>query len=268
VALACDPGAATAIVVEEPGEQPRFPPLVAGNNRCVMAQGYFPTAALSAMLPDYLTIPDSSAMARFYPDTPLRPDSQPFLLSFCHGAAIRDLITEHVLPEQEELMFVFPVVHTSDQAGMHLCSYIPVLYLDSEPGVAGGRIYGLRKEYHPAMRHGGDGSSTLWWSVEDIIDASFTLEEIHAGDRELPQFFTQTFANPFVTISYPPEPKTVFYEATLSSEAVGRAAGTVTWNFSGTTIRTTEHANAVYSAYSFTMSHPMDEREYFGVADD
>ena len=71
----------------------------------------------------------------------------PFMLSFCHGADIHDVFTGIDVPEQEELMFVFPVYYKEQ-----VCSFIPVLYLDSLMGVVGGLYYGLRKEYHPEMQ--------------------------------------------------------------------------------------------------------------------
>ena len=75
----------------------------------------------------------------------------PFLLSFCHGAQIHDTITKVNVPEQEELMFVFPVTYEHDDGVKHLVSYIPVLYLNSTIGVIGGLTFGMRKEYKPKM---------------------------------------------------------------------------------------------------------------------
>jgi hypothetical protein len=252
---------------ESGGEEPRFEPLVAGNNTCLMVQAYFPKTSLNAMLPNHLTIPDDATMTAFYPGTQLRADEHPFMLSFCHGSEIHDLITETNLPEQEELMFVFPVVYTHDDGGTHLCSYVPVLYLDSEKGVEGGLFYGLRKEFHPEMMHGDDGPTSRWWSIEGIIEASFVMQANEAL-AELPNFFKRTFANPFVTISYPPESKTVFYEATVFPDIVTNATDVFSWNYNGTTVQSSEETQAVYSDYSFTMSAPMDGNTYFGVADD
>ena len=53
-----------------------------------------------------------------------------------------------------------------------LCSYIPVLYLDSLPGVIGGLYYGLRKEFHPEMKHNATQSSAFWY-VNELISSQF-----------------------------------------------------------------------------------------------
>ena len=68
-------------------------------------------------------------------------------------------------------MFVFPVIYKNGDEE-NLCSYIPVLYLDSALGVAGGLYYGLRKEYHPEMTHE-ETSISKSWHIENIIDSSF-----------------------------------------------------------------------------------------------
>ena len=90
------------------------------------------------------------------------------MLSFCHGSKIHDVFTKIDVPQQEELMFVFPVMYNNTK----LCSYVPVLYLDSALGVAGGLYYGLRKEYHPEMKHNETDHSKSW-HIDKIIDASF-----------------------------------------------------------------------------------------------
>ena len=96
-------------------------------------------------------------------------------------------------------MFVFPVMYKeNDQEEAKLCSYVPVLYLDSKLGVIGGLYYGLRKEFHPEMTHNTTQTASSWY-VKDIIQAAFQ----NTGDQmEMPQFIKQSFDNPFVTISY------------------------------------------------------------------
>mgnify|MGYP006111798073 CR=1 FL=1 len=134
-------------------------------------------------------------MKNTYPDTAIVPGHHPFMLSFCHGSKIHDIFTKIDVPEQEELMFVFPVMYNNT----NLCSYVPVLYLDSALGVMGGLYYGLRKEYHPEMKHNQTEQSKLW-HIEDIIDSAFV--QTNTTLSALPQFIDQTFKNPFVSISY------------------------------------------------------------------
>ena len=68
-------------------------------------------------------------------------------------------------------MFVFPIKYD----GLHMCSYPPVLYLNSSEGVVGGLYFGLRKEFHPEMVT----NQTEWkkeWHIKNIIDGSFVRD--------------------------------------------------------------------------------------------
>jgi hypothetical protein len=107
-------------------------------------------------------------------------------------------------------MFVIPVMYNNTK----LCSYPPVLYLDSALGVAGGLYYGLRKEYHPEMQHNETDHSKSW-HIKNIIDSDFNQTDVTLS--ALPQFIDQSFKNPFVTVSYPPIPHDVFYQAKVYS---------------------------------------------------
>ena len=153
------------------GKVDPFAPVVYGNNTCYMAQGYYPKEELMAILPANMTIPDDSLMEEKYKSATV-DGKHPFMLSFCHGAGIHDKFTGLDVPEQEELMFVFPVIYTGPDGAETLMSYTPVLYLNSSMGVAGGLYYGLRKEYKPLMKiHVTD--TTKSWKVGKIISASF-----------------------------------------------------------------------------------------------
>ena len=124
-----------------------FDPIVEGNNTCYMATGYYPKEELTSILPNLMTIPSDEQMSAHYPDVELKDGFLPFMLSFCHGAYVHDVYTKHNVPQQEELMFVIPVLYDDK----HMMSYPPVLYLNSSEGVVGGLYYGLRKEYHSEM---------------------------------------------------------------------------------------------------------------------
>ena len=241
-----------------------FEPIVAGHNSCCMAQAYFPRAALEAILPEHLAIPDDETMAKYYPETELVAGTHPFMLSFCHGSDIHDVYTNMNVPEQEEIMFVFPVIYTHDDGVMHLCSYVPVLYLDSFFGMIGGLYFGLRKEYHPGMKHAEDATGVKWWSIEGILEASFDTQADQDMEK-LPHFYEQIFSNPFVTVSYPqPLSKMVFYQARVFSSIVRGASEAFYWNYKGETVRNGDRRSSVFSEYSFTMSRPMNSKKYFG----
>ena len=69
----------------------------------------------------------------------------------------------------------------------HLCSYVPVLYLDSALGVAGGLYYGLRKEYHPEMKHT-ETDNSKEWDIANIINSAFV--QTNEKMASLPQFIS------------------------------------------------------------------------------
>jgi hypothetical protein len=214
------------------------------------------------MLPRNVTIPDNATMEKYYPDIKLKPGEHPFMLSYCNCKNIHDVYTNINFPEQEELTFIFPVIYTDENGARHMCSYLPVLYLDSLPGVIGGLLYGLRKQFHPQMKTGEPSAFSRWWSVKGVTEASFiqTEEEMET----LPVFIEQTFNNPFVTLSYPlPYPLLVFYQVRVYPDTVRNADGTFEWNYKRTTVRDSEDTWSVYTEYLFTMSNPMYGKKYF-----
>jgi hypothetical protein len=244
------------------GEVNDFEFFLEGNNDCYMMQAYFPKAILEEILPKNLTLPKDIDMKLYYPETELKEDFHPFIASFCHGSDIHDVLTKQSVPEQEELMFLFPVVYTHDDGTKYMCSYSPVLYLDSRLGVAGGLYYGLRKEYRSDMEYGKPSETSKWWRIENILESSFKQKGEELSD--LPHFFKQILSTPFVTISYPqPIPRMVFYQSKVYPKTVRKADGLFRWNYEGAEI---SHENDVLSAYSnyfFTMSKPMNAKEFF-----
>lgn len=240
-------------------------PFVVGDNTCFMALGYFPRTELTEMLPERLSIPNDAVMATHYPNTKLRDEAHPFMLSFCHGSNIHDVLTGISVPEQEEIMFVFPVMY-DDGDGMHLCSYVPVLYLDSFLGFLGGFVFGLRKEFHPGMKHGDLEEGGHWWRIDGVVDAEFDVRE---GEdlEQLPVFIAQTFSNPFVSVSYPlPFKRMVFYEARVFASTVVVADEAFEWVYRGTTVSSSDDTWSIYSEYSFSMSLPTSGQGYFAQA--
>jgi hypothetical protein len=242
-----------------PGE---FNTYVVGRNRCYMAQGFFPKGQLESLLPESMWIPDDSVMQAFYPETKLKEDSHPFMLSFCHGSEIHDVFTNMNVPEQEELMFVIPIMFKNERGEVGLFSYVPVLYLDSFMGVVGGLYFGLRKEYHPSLETV-ETEVSKSWNVDGLIDASFKIKN-NGNLSELPQFIDQIFTSPFVTVSYPvPFSRTVVYEARIFPEVVADAIETFHWKYEGFNIESDDDTWCVYSEYRFDMSHSISSEKYF-----
>ena len=244
------------------GEVPDKSVFLEGNNDCYMIQAYFPKESLLEFLPDDLTLPQDVDMKKYYPDTPLKEGEHPFLASFCHGSEIHDILTDKSVPEQEELMFLFPVIYTHSDGIKYLCSYSPVLYLDSRLGVTGGLYYGLRKEYHPEMEYDEPTDSSKWWRIEDILDASF--EQTGVDLKEAPLFFKQILSAPFVTMSYPqPFVTMVFYQSKVYEEKVRNSKASLWWNYNDSDIYDWEDTVSIYSKYFFTMSKPMNRNKFY-----
>jgi len=242
-----------------------FHPFVVGENNCQLIQAYFPKDALEELLPNQLSIPNDVTMAKYYPDTLLKPEAHPFLMAFCHGSKIHDVDTNMYVPEQEEVMFMFPVVTRNDNLDYHLCSYVPVLYLDSFIGVLGGLVFGLRKEYHPAMKHG-KSKAARFWRLEGTFNASFEIQHENGDLEQLPHFMEQTYLNPFVTVSYPmPFAKTAFYHARVYPRTIISTTEEFHWNYKGTVVSQSDDTQSVYVDYGFTMSKPMTAREFWKV---
>jgi hypothetical protein len=255
-----DPGACREnLQKNSPGE---FDAYVVGRNRCYMAQGFFPKEQLESLLPESMSIPDDSVMQAFYPGTKLKEGSHPFMLSFCHGSEIHDVYTNMNVPEQEEIMFVIPVMFKNEQGEIGLFSYVPVLYLDSFMGVVGGLVFGLRKEYHPGLESV-ETEVSKSWNVDGFIDASFKKKG-NGELSELPQFIDQIFATPFVTVSYPvPFSRTVVYETRIFPEVVADSIETFHWQYEGLNIESDDDTWCVYSEYRFDMSQSTSSEEYF-----
>ncbi len=248
------------IVMNE--EIDRFEPFVVGNNNGYLIQAYFPKHVLEEMLPNRLSIPDDAIMESYFPGTPLYDDVLPFMASFCHGSEIHDIWTNINVPEQEEMMFLFPVIYTHTNGDRYLCSYSPVLYLDSFLGVIGGLFFGLRKEYHPGIEHGDISSDFMWWSLVDIFDVTFERSIVELDD--LPSFMKQIFSSPYVSYSYPlPFEKLVFFQTKVYPNVIKEANEELSWNYKGIIVEHSQNTLAVYSSYYFTMSKPMNGKKFF-----
>ena len=262
-----DPGIARVAWSESSRES--LASMLKGHNDCFMVQETIANHQLNQLLPPQMSIPDDRIMARYGIHEHLDPDRHPVLMSFCHGEKIGDQWTKLSLPPQEEIMFVIPVLYHDEKKGIKkLCSYIPILYLDSYLGVAGGLIYGLRKEYHPKMRYGvGNHQKDRWWRIDDIVGAFFTVNPEKVLPN-LPKFYEQTFQNPFVTISYPlPKQRTIFYQARIFPKLMLEArVEKYFWEDNGWEIKAEENEDgkaAVFTSYEFTMSSPKTAQQFF-----
>jgi len=232
-----------------------------------MAQAYYPIDKLVEILPEDMALPSFARMKEYFPDTELIEGQHPIMLSFCHGSGIHDVFTGSNVPEQEELMFVFPV-----NVRGRMCSYVPVLYLNSTIGTLGGLYFGLRKQYHPEMRVSVEKDEDLWvkrWEILTVIDARFRMPNPNANNEvkkksDLPQFIDRIFnQQPFVTRSY--FGNTLFYRAQVYplKGSVINSEEKFSWRYKGANLRDSKKTWSVHSRYWFTMSRPMDYEHYF-----
>jgi hypothetical protein len=185
----------------------------------------------------------------------------PFTMMFSNCYNVHDVLTEIELRPYKELMFFIPVTYTH-KTEEQLCSYIPVLYLDYLIGVIGGLYLGLRKEYHPKMIDSETDTSESF-VIKDILDVTFHRASTNSS-QELHPFFTQTFENPTVTVSY--LNRTYFYTTRVYPAKVLDASPIYVWNYKGSLIKNTEDTFAHYAEYRFTTSQAMRYDKYFHPA--
>jgi hypothetical protein len=226
-----------------------------------MALGYYPKEALEKILPAAMSIPSDEVMAEKYPTAKKRDGMHPFMLMFSNCNNVHDVMTELELRMYREHFPLFPVVYTHGNEE-HLCSYIPVMYLDYLLGVVGGLYLGLRKQFHPKMIDR-ETETSKSFVIDGTLDVNF--ERSGAGDsRELDPFFVQTFDNPTVTVSY--LGGTYFYTTSVNPAKVLDTSHAYEWNYKGTVIKNNEDTFANYTEYTFTTSQAMRYDAYFHPA--
>ena len=233
-------------------------PFIAGNNQSYFVTGYFPTDKLMQILTEKMSIPSEKVMAQEYPTVKIINGMHPFLLLFSRCYNVHDVITKIELRPYLELLFFFPVIYTHKNT-THLCSYLPVLYLDFLLGTFGGMFLGLRKQFHPKLKYV-ETDTAHAFMLKDILNASFQ-QTSPERKPELDPFFTQILEKPTVTVSY--FKQTVFYTTSVYPAKVLDASAVYKWNYQGAAITNDENTFASYCEYSFTTSWAMRYKKYF-----
>jgi hypothetical protein len=233
-------------------------PILTGNNLSYLVLAYYPKNELKNILPRGMSIPSDEVMAAKYPTAKKMDGMHPFMMMFSNCNNVHDVMTEIELRSYRELFFLFPVnyTHGNDE---RLCSYIPVMYLDYLLGVFGGLYLGLRKQFHPKMIDRETDTSKSF-VIDGILDVSFQQTSTKDGG-ELDPFFTQTFKNPTLTVSYLNQ--TWFYTTRVYATKVLDTAHQFEWRYKGSVIKNNENTFACYSEYSFTTSQAMRYKTYF-----
>ena len=242
-------------------------PILIGNYSANMAVGYYPTEGVEKFLPRAMSIPSDRVMAEKYPTAEKVEGMHPFMLQSARGDNVRPLADGYELasyPSYEEVMFYFPVIYTHKKE-QHLCSYVPVLYLDYFFGVVIGNLYwGFRKEYHPEMIIEETDTSKKC-TVRDIIYASFVYTSTESS-QELDPFFVQTFKNPTVTFSCLNQ--TYFYTTKVFSfTKVVETSPVYEWKHKGSVIKNNKNTFGNYAEFIFTISKSMRYKAYFHPRD-
>lgn len=242
---------------------------VVGDNSCYMAVVWMNETKIRFMLPDSMAlIPDNIRKEIFQVEKNLQnDDTYPILLSFCHGKNIHDVLSEINVPEQEEIMIVIPVMYNDQKSDKsHVCSFIPVLYLNSILGVIGGLSFGLRKQYHPSSGIGGwfevieNAAGHKTFHIKDVIKASFTHNTLSKEIIQMPKFISTLFEIPFVSVSY--FGSHVSYNAAIHSTTIRSAdVEHLSWTYKNTVASTV--TDSVYVEYNFAMSHTTNARDMF-----
>lgn len=232
--------------------------ILTGNNSSYMVIGHYPREALEKILPREMSMPPDELMAEKYPTAKQIDGMHPFMMMFSNCNNVHDVMTEMELRSYREHFPLFPVIYTHGKEE-HLCSYIPVMYLDYLLGVIGGLYLGLRKQFHPGMKDVETDTSKSF-VIKDTLDVSFRKSTTN-GSRELDPFFTQTFENPEVTVSYLNQ--TWFYTTKVYPERVLETSHDYEWCYRGSVIKNNENTFATYSEYSFTTSQAMRYEKYF-----
>ena len=234
-------------------------PFVVGDNKSFLASGYFPVDGLQRILPERMSIPSDKVMDETYPSVKKVAGKHPFLLMFSNCYNVHDVATEINLRKYLELNFFFPVIYTHTDGDTHLCSFMPLLYLDYLLGVIGGLYLALRKEFHPKLTY-----------QETETSSSFVIENIIRGDFDTPSkeveqaldpFFVQIFKYPTLTYSY--FRRYLFYTTTVTWSKAYPTAGTYEWNYKGNVLRNDENTVANYAEYHFGCSRVMNHTKYF-----
>ena len=242
-------------------------PILIGNYSANMGVGYFPREAVEKFLPRSMSIPSDKVMDEKYPTVKKMDGMHPFMLQLATGENVRPLTEGYEsasYPSYEEFMFYFPVMYTHKEE-QHLCSYVPVLYLDYLFGVIIGDLYwGFRKEYHPGMIIEETDASRKC-TIKDIIHADFRRTSTNKK-QELDPFFKQTFENPTVTVSFLNQ--TYFYTTKVFSlTEVLDTSPLYEWNYKGSVIKNNENTFGNYSGFTFTISKSMRYKAYFHPTD-
>ena len=233
-------------------------PFIAGRNNSYFVSGYFPAEELKKILPKTMSIPSDEVMAKEYPSVKKIKGMHPFLMIFSRCYNVHDLITKIELRPYLELLFYFPVIYTH-KGEQHLCSYLPLLYLDFLLGTIGGMFLGLRKEFHPRLKYT-EADTSNSFVIPGILSASFH-ETSTKCQQELDPFFAQIFKKPTVTFSY--FRQTDFYTASVHPIKVLNVPAVYEWNYKGTEIKNNEYTLANYCEYNFTTSWAMRYKNYF-----
>ncbi len=247
-----------------------FCKVVTADNYCYMTRAYIPKDELNTRLPSKLSIPSDAEMAEVFPNTPLQADAHPVMISHCRGTNLYDVYTLGLLPEQEETMILIPVIYTYNWPFnfiKKMTAYVPVLYLDSEEGVAGGDFFGLRKQYHGELTTTVTSTTkTVNMAGNDDWPDELYTEYVQTGEDlgpdGLDNFFEQLFLMAYSSLSYDEE--WAFMRVGVFPREVRAANEVVDWTWAGLTIADSPDMMTQFADYFYTTSwRQIADRAFF-----
>ena len=234
-------------------------PFMSGDNLSYFVGAYFPKADLMRILRRGMSIPSDEVMAREFPTVKQRKGMIPFLTLYSRCNNVREHIFGVTVRPYLEINFFFPVTYTY-RGEEHLCSFMPLLYLDRLFHTIGGCLLGLRKQFHPNLRFT-ETDTSCSFNIKNILSASFPDDAMQEVD-EVDPFITQIFTKPTLTYSY--FHKTDFYTTQVfDAKKAYKASADFAWSYKGIVIKSDEHTFCNFAEYSFTVSRAMSYKKYF-----
>jgi len=231
------------------------------SNHCVsnFVCGHYPKEELKKILPKNMSIPSDEVMAKEYPTAKPTKGMHPFLMIYSQVFDLCDVASGINWTPYREIYFYIPTIYTHNNGEEHLCSYGPVLYLDTLMGVIGGLLLGMRKQFHPKMKYDQTDTSN-YYIIKDFLNVSCHKTTTESS-TELDPFFDKIFKVPMLTYSY--FKKVNFHSVYLSAKKVIDTSTIYSWNYKGNVIKNNENTFSCYNETRWSLSRAISYEKYF-----
>eukprot|EP00811_Abedinium_folium_P002510 NODE_12304_length_1233_cov_4.316456.p1 GENE.NODE_12304_length_1233_cov_4.316456~~NODE_12304_length_1233_cov_4.316456.p1 ORF type:complete len:265 (+),score=53.16 NODE_12304_length_1233_cov_4.316456:72-866(+) len=237
----------------------RGSPDVAGHNECYLRIYLISRTSAHSLLPPPLELPSPAAARRAAAGYGAEVEGadfehwHPVTITFCEGSNIRDVITEFVIPPQEEVMVVVPVVY-----GGHEFNFLPGLFLNSSLGVLGGLNFGMRKHWYSMAVERAEGQKRM--SSAGLFNVSFR----HDSNKlpTTPDLVWRIWGGPLPSISMSYFGRLWCWHSELSEVTTFQATATTSLQWHPLAVAEEEPRQAVFVSYDFRITSPVDCEHY------